>query len=162
MLEAIPERIRLSIEMPEGEQGCWIWTGARTSGGYGAVSVGGKPVRVHRYVYEVLKGRLASGVDLHHDKCERRLCCNPAHLKEVTSPQHAAIHRIWDRDRGADGNRKWCPKRKHELAVVGVHIDAKGHRKCRACLSEKWRRKNARVRGKKTRRPAGVEVELIL
>jgi hypothetical protein len=158
-MEAIPERIRGSIEVV-GE--CWIWIGARNGGGYGVVSVKGKPVRVHRYVYEKLKGPVRSGMELHHDKCERKVCCNPAHMKEVTPTQHAYIHRQWDRDRGADGVRQWCPKRKHELAVVGVVVDGKGHRKCRACLSEKWRRKNARVRGKKSRRPAGVEVELIL
>jgi hypothetical protein len=126
------------------------------------VSVGGKPVRVHRYVYEKVKGVvLGPEVELHHERCKNKLCCNPAHVKEVTHSEHARIHRRWERDRDKDRPKTHC-RYGHELAVAGVRVDEKGHRKCRVCERAKWRRKNARVRAKKKRTLGGVVVDLVI
>jgi hypothetical protein len=60
--------------------GCWLWTGARDSHGYGVISVDGDLRRVHRTVFELEHGVcLESGTLLRH-ACDVRACCRPDHL----------------------------------------------------------------------------------
>lgn len=67
--------------------GCWNWTGATNSTGYGSLTYQGKHCTAHR-VAAFLTGlvdsirapsdRTASGFILH--SCDNRLCCNPSHM----------------------------------------------------------------------------------
>lgn len=52
---------------------CWLWTGAVTGSGYGAVAVEGRQERAHRVAMGYPDG------DVLH-RCGNRLCCRPAHL----------------------------------------------------------------------------------
>lgn len=80
----------------EDEQGCWVWTGAKTAQGYGCVMVAdvvdGKIVNrqtmAHRVALEMATGPLG-GLQAHH-KCANRSCVNPDHLEPVTSAQNMA------------------------------------------------------------------------
>lgn len=67
----------------EGRGGCWIWTGATSSSGYGLVKVGGRQTSVHRLVYEELVIGIPDGLVLDH-LCRNRACANPEHLEPVT------------------------------------------------------------------------------
>lgn len=59
--------------------GCLLWTGAKTSRGYGAIQVDGRQVGTHRYAWEVANGPIPDGkLVCHH--CDVRLCCNESHL----------------------------------------------------------------------------------
>ena len=58
---------------------CWLWTGAKGGGKYGQLSVGGKRVRAHRWIYEQTYGPLPLDIDCCH-KCDIRLCVRPDHL----------------------------------------------------------------------------------
>ena len=60
-------------------EGCWLWTGAKNSHGYGYVKRRGKTYRTHRYVWEIMKGHIPSGVCVLHC-CDVRNCVNPEHL----------------------------------------------------------------------------------
>ena len=62
---------------------CWLWQGARDSKGYGHFGLGGRTLRVHRFVYELVHGAVPDGHDLDH-LCRVRHCANPAHLEPVT------------------------------------------------------------------------------
>ena len=74
------------------EDGCWVWDGLVTYNGYGRVSfknpfVGSGKWFTHRLAYYLAHGEVPTVV---HHKCSTRLCCNPAHLEDVTTSQNMA------------------------------------------------------------------------
>jgi hypothetical protein len=65
-----------------GIDDCWVWTGAKTSAGYGTIRVG-----ISNRVVSRLALCLNTGLSLsipadacHTPECLSRACCNPAHL----------------------------------------------------------------------------------
>ena len=67
--------------MAKGEKtdGCWLWTGATASYGYGKMMLDGETVRAHRAAYLLLVGPIPDGLYVLH-RCDVRRCVNPAHL----------------------------------------------------------------------------------
>jgi hypothetical protein len=61
------------------EAGCWLWTGTRTSRGYGSITVAGKLYRAHRLAYRLWAGPIPRGHWVLR-RCHNALCCNPQHL----------------------------------------------------------------------------------
>lgn len=64
---------------PEPNTGCWLWTRAISSTGYGSVSLGGRRHNAHRLSYESFTGPIPSGQQVLH-RCDVRSCVNPRHL----------------------------------------------------------------------------------
>lgn len=71
---------------------CWFWLGY-TKDGYGTTHRNGRPVRVHRLVYELLVGPIADGMTLDH-LCRMTTCCNPDHLEQVTPGENSRRARL--------------------------------------------------------------------
>ena len=60
---------------------CWLWT-ASSAKGYGRFNPGGGPVQAHRWLYELVRGAIPTGLELDH-LCRIKLCVNPDHLEAV-------------------------------------------------------------------------------
>jgi hypothetical protein len=101
------ERIRRNYV--EDANGCWLWQGPLTAGGYGTTTAVGKkgPAKAHRVAYEVLVGPIPDGLHLDHlchnadldcpggRSCVHRRCVRPDHLEPVTLDENN--RRIMDR-----------------------------------------------------------------
>lgn len=61
--------------------GCWLWTAAVSSNGYGAIKKPGGYGRLyaHRVAYELTYGPIPDGFYVCH-RCDNPPCCNPSHL----------------------------------------------------------------------------------
>lgn len=68
---------------------CLIWTGSRTTSGYGNMHHGGKIIYVHRYVWEQANGPIPDGKWIDH-KCHNRSCVNVNHLRLATPSQNSS------------------------------------------------------------------------
>ena len=88
-MRELPDRIWAKIDKTDS---CWLWTGGRTSNGYGKGYLNRRHVYVHRIVYEALVGDLEPGAQVDH-RCHVKHCCNPAHLLPVDNTGNAQNRR---------------------------------------------------------------------
>ncbi len=59
---------------------CWLWMGAKTGNGYGAIKVDQITHLAHRFSWELHFGTIPNGKLIRH-KCDVRNCVNPNHLE---------------------------------------------------------------------------------
>lgn len=129
------ERFWAKVEKQEG--GCWLWTGAITSHGYGQFKVDGRLVGAHRFAYELLVGPIPLGLTLDH-LCRIRHCVNPSHLEAVTNRENTL------RGEGITARAArvtHCPQ-SHPYDLFNTYVSPRGDRRCRICArihTRTWR-----------------------
>jgi hypothetical protein len=67
------------------ESGCWLWTGAKTSKGYGLLKIDKLNWRAHRVAYFLKHDVMPPLLD---HICQNRLCVNPEHLRAVSNREN--------------------------------------------------------------------------
>lgn len=121
--------IRFWSKVSPNASGCWLWTAALRSDGYGQLTLNKKGRSAHRLAYEALVAKIPSGLELDH-LCRERRCCNPAHLEPVTRQENVR--------RGLRGVlHTHCPHG-HEFTPANTAINNRGHRYCRQCSRDSY------------------------
>lgn len=72
--------------------GCWRWTAACDSDGYGRFRLEGKDVFAHRVAYAWANGGVPGDMYIDH-RCQTRNCVRPDHLRLVTPGQNSQNRR---------------------------------------------------------------------
>ena len=115
----------------ERKSGCWLWTGALNSQGYGHFYANGRGRGAHCVAYELYVGLIPIGLELDH-KCRVTACVNPDHLEPVTHAENCG--------RGLAGiasglyqqSKTHCPSG-HPYNGSNIYFRKNGHRDCKIC-----------------------------
>lgn len=121
MRKRLPLAERLWSKVQRGDSSsCWLWTGAKTPGGYGIILLDHRPGNIttaHRAAYMVTNGAVPDGLIVMHS-CDTPLCCNPAHLSVGTQRQNLADMRA----RGRDGDHRVFGERHGRMRVTDAQV----------------------------------------
>lgn len=122
--------------------GCWLWTGAIDTTGYGVINGGpNRKLYAHRVSAEIAFGPAEPGRDTMHS-CDVRACVNPDHLSYGTRRDNVRDAREKGKLRGRYSGMTECVHG-HAFDSANTRIRPNGSRACRTCAREIMRRRRA-------------------
>ena len=126
--------------------GCWIWTGARQTNGYGSACIPGtgRSALAHRLVYELLVAPIPEGLQIDH-LCRVKACVNPKHLEPVTAAENNRRGRIANSFDGTGRIKTECPMG-HDTTAP----DSRSGGYCKRCKNADQRVREMRARPTRT------------
>jgi hypothetical protein len=71
----------VTMNLPVPGAGCWTWTGAKNSQGYGVVTIQGQKWLAHRLMHHVFNEEIEPELMVLHS-CNNTSCINPLHLRQ--------------------------------------------------------------------------------
>jgi len=156
--KSLRERFDAKVAVDD-TSGCWIWTAACDTKGYGRINVGGKPAKASRVSYTLFRGPIPEGQVLDHYRypeggCAGPRCVNPSHLLATTRSENSARNSWKRRTQCAHGH----PYDAENTAMVKT---GKGRlvRRCKACrrarAKKHYEAKRAGKKAPSTVRPTG-------
>lgn len=130
----LPDRFWDKVQ-PCPMSGCWIWTGATESRGYGRYNHAGSVRRAHKVAFEVGVAEVPAFLDLDH-RCRVRCCVNPEHLEPVTH----AVNVLRGNAPAARLARMTSCSAGHAFdaanTIVRRRPSGRTYRRCRICLAD--------------------------
>lgn len=96
---SVIERVLSKIDIVQ--EGCWHWQGIKDKDGYGRLSIDGKSIIVHRYIYQLETGVIEKKMVLHH--CDNPSCVRPSHLFSGTAKDNAQDREVKGRGNPVKG-----------------------------------------------------------
>ena len=113
--------------------GCWTFNSMERSG-YGRIKINGKIFSAHRFIFELLNGKIPRKFELDH-LCRNRACINPYHLEIVTRRENVLRGNSPQLARERQLAKRFC-KFGHPFNDKNTRIRSNGARVCRKCDSE--------------------------
>jgi hypothetical protein len=139
----LPSRFWSKLVLDEAT-GCWQWTAALISNGYGSYfRAHGASRLAHKTAFEVLVGAVPRGLELDH-RCRNRACVNPAHLEPVTRRENTMRGLRPAQMRVRNVNKTHC-KHGHEYVPENIYVCPRGKRECKTCQRERSRKRQWRM-----------------
>lgn len=138
----VEERFHAKYHVDEAT-GCWLWTAAMGSKGYGRFNPDGRTRDAYRWAYEHFVGPVPPGKVLDHFVCSDRRCVNPSHLRPVTVRENSLRSDI---SIPAVNAAKTQCNHGHEFTPENTWISKRGQRRCRRCRADSMVRDRAKKR----------------
>lgn len=145
---------RLESKTTKLPNGCWLWAGNKTRDGHGIISIFNVKYPVSRLIAILILGLNEKDLTLqanHKDECFNPNCWNPDHIYVGTHQQN-----MEDKARLGNSRNKYNTIYKNTCAnghpqnEDNTYMDNRGHRKCRLCARERYRKadiKRGRIEG---------------
>ena len=125
-INSVPQMLLKNVEVQD--DGCWLWTGLVSAGGYGKTAIRRKTLAAPRVFYAHFTGQIP---DSHVivQTCRNRRCVNPEHLEAVTP----GARTLRGNSMAAINARKTVCLRGHVLVGANLQILPDGRRQCITC-----------------------------
>lgn len=130
----------------EKGDGCWLWTGAIATTGYGVIRAprpSGVLIGAHRYSLLLHTGPVDSRLQaLHH--CDVRACVRPDHLYWGDHAQNMRDMVERGRTNPKDRGKPACIHG-HAFDEANTYVDKRGFRHCRKCALARYHARKSTV-----------------